>query len=114
MDDQESNLKNSTERTNHSFGFWFGILLGLIFLDQIVKFIVVKTTSGVFHNTQFAFSLPVPLIVMYAIYIIAVALIIWYLSNTWNKLDDLGKFSWLLILAGGLSNIGERLVLGYV
>ena len=48
---------------------WFGITIILIFIDQLTKLIVSRLGWSVFLNNQFAFSLPVPVILMFVIYV---------------------------------------------
>jgi lipoprotein signal peptidase len=51
---------------------------------------------------------------MYGIYAGALILIFWYLAKHFFNFDSIQAWAWILILAGALANIGERIVLGYV
>lgn len=86
------------------------VFLFLIGLDQAAKFF----STNIYRNYNFAFSLPVPTAAMYLIYFSAVGAIVFYLAKNFLVLPQLAVVSWVLILAGAASNIGERLVLGYV
>lgn len=93
------------------FWKWGGFLfVALIALDQWSK----SLPRRIFENANFAFSLPVPVFLMYAIYFIVIAAIIYYLSKNYQQLSNAAALAWLLILAGACCNIGERLILGYV
>jgi signal peptidase II len=100
----------TTGRNRFSFGFYFGIVAGGIVLDQAVKLFV----ANPFRNYNFAFSLLLPQAVMYGIYACVLILVIIYLTKRFWQLWPLQRLAWSLILAGALSNVGERVVLGYV
>jgi signal peptidase II len=68
----------------------------------------------IFLNSQFAFSLPLHVAVMYLIYALIIFGIGVYLNRTWNRLSKMQHYAWSFVVAGGLSNIVERLVLGHV
>lgn len=83
-----------------------------IIADQITKKIFTNQ-PGEFRNYAFAFSLPIPTWLIYIIYaILLAALIFWF----WRKQHKnwQARTGFALILAGALSNIGERIALGYV
>ena len=103
-----------TERVYTSFGFWFGLLAFSIVLDQLVKWVVVRQEWSVFKNYNFAFSVPVPVAVMFFVYAIIFALIAQYVYKQWSTLSYAHKTGWILITAGGVSNVAERIMLGYV
>ncbi len=81
-----------------------------IFLDQFSKSLVVEP----FRNYFFAFSIQLPVWVMYVIYLVAMAAIVKYLVKNFFKLNFSERLAWVLIFIGATSNIVERLVLGYV
>lgn len=86
------------------------VFLLLVLFEQLVK----AGVSRVFHNDKFAFSLPVPAMWMYALYAVILVGLAWYVIKHHRYF---GAREWLgltLIFAGAASNIGERLVLGYV
>jgi len=82
----------------------------LIFTDQLAKHLAVR----VFKNSAFAFSLPVPPALIYLIYFIVVAGMIYYVLKNHHRFSFASKVAWTLIFAGAASNIGERILLGYV
>jgi signal peptidase II len=114
----------SSERISYgSFVFWLALFAALIGLDQWVKQIVFARSSTEhflffkelqLHNDRFAFSLPVPAIVMYGIYALVVAAILYYLYNHIRGMKNVQILGWVLVLSGACSNIGERLVYGSV
>ncbi len=106
-----------------SFVFWFCGVCLLVACEQAIKKIIfsipVPQHAGWFglahfFNDRFAFSLPVPVVFMYGIYFFVLAAIAAYLKFQWGALTRLSRFAWALIVAGAVSNIGERLLLGSV
>ena len=115
MNTPDSELNNHpTERLNNSFGFWSTVFVSLIVIDQLSKWLAQIFKFTIFKNYNFAFSLPIPAWIMFAIYIVVIILVIRYVWQTWQRSVMRIRFAWLLILAGGLSNIFERIILGYV
>lgn len=92
---------------------YFLVGLGLIVVDQLSKFIAAKG-AAIFRNYNFAFSLPVPVQLMFVYYFIILGVIVWYVWSRRGVLTGQDKVAWALIIAGAVSNIGERLALGYV
>jgi len=107
-------FKNPTERNNASFGFWFAITLLFIFIDQASKWYASNNVPAIFLNDRFAFSIPLPVFLMYGLYLAVFLFVGNYLYKARQSLTSFEKYGWCLILAGGLSNLGERLVLGHV
>lgn len=101
---------NPTERNRFSFGFYFGTIFFVILVDQVSKLFV----KNPFQNFNFAFSLPVPVVFMYLIYLVVLVAIVLFLKKQFSTLRTSQKIAWSLILGGAISNIGERIVLGYV
>ncbi len=89
---------------------WPLVFLLLIFFDQTFKCLA----PNVFRNYQFAFSLPVPFLIMYVIYTLAFGGIVYYVAIRRNLFSAVEKLAWVLILTGAALNIGERIALGYV
>ena len=89
------------------------LAVGLILLDQAAKYYVAMHGT-VFRNYQFAFSLPVPSQYMYLFYALILGAIVWYMVQHWRNFGPREALAWTLILAGSLSNIGERILNGYV
>ncbi len=108
------NQKNKTERYENTFGFWFAVVFVLIVIDQITKWYAQENLASLFLNNQFAFSIPLSVPIMYALYTIVLSVVIHYLYKNWKQISIIAQLGWSCILAGGLSNIGERIVLGHV
>lgn len=112
--EQQVATAQTETQTKRSFGFWFAVIVTLIVVDQLTKFLAQKNLSSIFLNKNFAFSLPVPIVAMYAIYIAVMIVVLVYLLRSWPTLFRKEKIAWSFILAGGISNIGERIIFGYV
>lgn len=82
----------------------------LAVLDQLAKIFA----KNIFKNFQFAFSLPVPVWLIYVINFAVLFFIINYVKKHYKILSGLANFAWLLIFSGAVLNIAERIVLGYV
>lgn len=82
-------------------------------IDRLGKFIASQHLP-IFKNYAFAFSLPLPLPLIYLTYGVILLAIAGYLLTRIRKLDGREALAWTLILAGSLSNVGERLATGYV
>lgn len=67
-----------------------------------------------FKNALFAFSLPIPLALMYGIYIVVLSVLCAYVVYNWPALAARFRVAWLLIVVGAMANVGERIVSGYV
>jgi lipoprotein signal peptidase len=77
------------------------------------KYIAAKA-AAIFRNYNFAFSVTLPVWLMYVYYFLILIVIGWYVRSRYRTFSGQEKIAWVLISAGALSNIGERLVLGYV
>lgn len=86
------------------------VFLVLIVIDQLTKNIVVDS----YRNYYFAFSLSVNVYAMYGIYFIGIAAVSGYVVKQGHNVSAVDFFAWVMILAGGVSNVVERIVLGYV
>ena len=102
-------MKNIKEKISYSFLFFL-----LIAIDQAAKFLIVEHHQHlVFKNNNFAFSLAVPSVAMYFIYVVLLgSLTVWFVLKK-NK-QTVAKLGFVFILAGALSNIVERIFKGYV
>jgi lipoprotein signal peptidase len=91
---------------------WFNVFLFvfLIALDQVTKYFA----RPVFYNDQFAFSLPVPIWLMYGLYLFFISTMLTFVYRHFKQFTTWQILGWLLIFAGAFSNIGERIYLGYV
>jgi signal peptidase II len=94
--------------------FYFLILGSLILIDQLSKLAVSKLGWSIFLNDQFAFSLPVPIVLMFAIYLLVLSGSLFYIYKFWKNFSSQQKLAWTLVVAGGLSNVVERIFLGSV
>jgi lipoprotein signal peptidase len=99
-----------TEKKKTLFGFYFGLVALGIAIDQVIKLAV----RSPFRNYDFAFSISLPLPVIYTIYFLVLVAVIIFIVKQNSRLDNTQRFAWSLVLAGALSNVGERIVLGYV
>jgi len=117
-------IPKENERTvSRPFVFWFLGLL-LIILDQLSKHFIFSIEREnlispflglqIFRNYHFAFSLALPAWGMYFIYVLVMALIARHIFKNYREFNFLAALAWTLVLAGAVSNIGERLYFGYV
>ncbi len=89
---------------------WFGLVVAFIFLDQLSKYLFVTYWPDLVHyNTGSAFSLPIPMIVAVIISFAFIALAIYMHGR-----DKLSDWIWLLIFAGTVGNLIDRLFRGSV
>jgi lipoprotein signal peptidase len=93
---------------------YFLITLSLILIDQLSKLFASKLGWSIFLNDQFAFSLPVPTLVMFIIYVVVFVGMSYYIFLTWQRFSFQQKIAWSFVFAGGLSNVVERIFLGHV
>lgn len=96
-------------KLNQVFGWTVGFFL-LVAVDQLTK----RLPVPMFFNDRFAFSLPLPVWAMYGIYTMVLGGSVWYVWSRWGVLPGWQKLAWVLVWAGAVSNISERLALGYV
>jgi lipoprotein signal peptidase len=91
---------------------WFNVFLFILLIvtDQVTKFYA----NRVFLNSVFAFSLPLPLPVIYLIYFCVIFFIVRHLLAHYKNFSYLQRLFWLLVLSGAVSNILERIFFGYV
>lgn len=82
----------------------------LICIDQVTK----KIPESVFLNYNFAFSLPLPVWLMFLIYAAVLFFIFKYLWSHITFLKNFEIIAWVFVLTGAISNIVERILLGYV
>jgi signal peptidase II len=106
--------------------FSFTIFVCLVLADQATKYAAYGSHFGsflnvlrpafgkeLFPNQNFAFSLHVPVVLMYLVYaVVVVGLVAWYVRTPSPKWQQ--TLAVELILAGALSNILDRVTFGYV
>ena len=98
----------------------------LILVDQAAKYLAYSRAFGsflsrlrpilgfeIFPNYDFAFSLRLPHFLIYSVYVALLAILIAWFVRQQHKSHKL-KLGLIFILAGALSNILDRLALGYV
>lgn len=107
------NFKTESEHKK-SFGFWLFFSLALISFAQIVRWWVLTHNFSIFKNDKFAFSLDVPILISYSLYVIVFFFILKFLYENWFNLSLVTKLGFTLILCGGASNLVERIMFGYV
>ncbi len=105
------------------------MILGLIVIDQIIKIIVIKTlgVSGnkvsliphiislnYLENDGAAFAMQTPMIFLIALDFLIVFVLIKLLCSKKYEFDNKCKKGIMLILAGGIGNLIDRLIRGYV
>ncbi len=99
-------IKNES-REIWAFVFLFALL---IITDQLAK----KFASRVFENQNFAFSLPLPVWLMYVIYALVLGGLVYYTVKHYKQLNFIHRLAAVLIFAGAASNIVERIYSGFV
>jgi signal peptidase II len=116
------------KRARRAFVLWPLVFFGsLVVFDQWTKYLAFSTGFGnflnklrpifakeIFVNSAFAFSWPVPTWLIFPIYFFILAGLVIYLIRNYNKFNTRQAAAWLLIFAGAGSNIGERVINGYV
>jgi signal peptidase II len=102
-------MENNQDKIKYSLLFFL-----LVLLDQASKAYVLKNISRlIFRNYNFAFSLVLPKPLIYLVYLALLsALVYWFVRK--SEKTKTQYLSFVLIFAGALSNILERLHQGYV
>ena len=96
------------------FSFWISLAIIFIGIDQVTKLVATRFGWSIFLNDQFAFSLPVPVFLMYTIYVAILVGMSVYVYRTWERFANIQKLAWVFVYSGGVSNIIERVILGHV
>ncbi|HYV33303.1 MAG TPA: signal peptidase II [Candidatus Limnocylindria bacterium] len=102
--------ENKQKKEKVLIGSFFFLFLILVAFDQLVK----NFANNIFKNSQFAFSLPVPIGLIYVIYICVLVAMVNYVLKNYRKFSLVAGLAWVLIFAGAISNIAERIFTGYV
>ena len=102
-------MKNIKEKLIYTFLFFL-----FLFIDQFTKHFVLKEQGAlVFRNQNFAFSLELPSFLMYLTYLVLLGLLLsWFVKKRNKRILD--KLGFVLIISGAVSNIGERILNGFV
>ena len=112
---EDSTKKSLAERMRTaSFGFWFYVVSVLVLIDFASKWFAEFSEWSLFLNDQFAFSLPMPIWLIYILYAITFLAIGKYLYVTWNELLVRARVGFIFIVSGGIANMSERIWFGYV
>ncbi len=105
--------------------FWKAslVITGLFAFDLFSRWVCFNSCAGSgiafvdlvpFANNHFVFGLVLPVWVMYVLYVLALAVLFTYSFFRWPGFRRWQKFCMLLVYAGAIANIGDRLVFGYV
>ena len=100
--------------TQLRFALWIPITIIFIGIDQVTKLMASRFGWSIFLNDKFAFSLPVPIFLMYIIYIAVLVGMSIYVYRTWERFTNIQRLAWAFVYSGGISNIVERIILGHV
>jgi signal peptidase II len=117
-DGKNQKQKNNERKLKRSFVFCLAVVLGVVW-DQYIKHLVFLNTNLPkflvhFKNYKFAFSLPLPVWLIFVLYGLVLTAAVRYFLKRFTFAQNLELLGWVLLFSGALSNVGERLVLGYV
>jgi lipoprotein signal peptidase len=109
---QEVTNQNINSNKNEKLNYLFFVFLFavLVVIDQLTK----NFAKNIFENHKFAFSLPLPIWLIYIVYAIVLCAMIIYYAKNYQHFTNQQSLAWTLIFAGAASNILERVILGYV
>lgn len=108
-------ILNKKNENGISTGFVFYLFTGLVALSFITSFVFCHYFPElIFKNYSFAFSLPVPIGLIYGIYAVVLVFCMRYVGMRYVKMKYKEILSWVLVFSGAFSNIAERISLGYV
>ncbi|MBP9686992.1 MAG: signal peptidase II [Candidatus Doudnabacteria bacterium] len=101
---------------------WLVTAAALLIFDAVTRhvcFAVCNSSSSwfglsPFANFQFAFSLPLPIWLMYGVYGCVLSAVVHMVWSKWNSAGWQQRLAFLFILCGGGLNIFERILTGYV
>ena len=99
-----------TRHEGNKFIVFVFLFIGLILIDQGTKLLA----KNIFINENFAFSLPLPVWLMYPFYFVVIAWLFYNLKKNFYELRITSRWALVLILAGAVSNFAERLIFGHV
>lgn len=112
-----------TPRTGGMPVFLFALIL-LLGVDVATRYICFAGGCGTgsfiglsfvaFRNYDFAFSIHLPIYVIYATYGIVSYVLIRHMARSWTENGFAVNFAWSLVCIGALANIFDRLYFGYV
>lgn len=102
-----------TGRPSRSSGF-FTFTIILVLVTQLLRLVATKFNWNLFLNDKFAFSLNVPVVIIYLLYFGVLGTMAYYLLKHRDGFNLFFKSGFILILSGGISNLLERLLQGYV
>lgn len=122
----QNDFEKNKRLTRGSFVFLI-FAAAAVAIDQWLKSLAFNTNFGIvlnrfspvmakdnFKNYAFAFSWPLPAGLIYFIYAVVMLSLILYVGKNYKSFSWCVALAWMLIFAGAISNIGERIILGYV
>lgn len=109
LEQKDLNQKTNQNESHKILTFVF-LFVVMIAADQLLKF----KAKNLFRNYNFAFSLPLPIWLMYLIYVFVLLFMGYYVRKNYQHFSRKQAFAWTLVFAGAVSNILERVALGYV
>ncbi len=109
-------------RTVAKLSIWLGavsVLVGFDVATRVLCFQQCIDSGGwvglaPFANFHFAFSVVLPALLMYSLYVAALLTLAWFGWVRWSVWSRIERIAFVLVLCGGLTNVLERLWLGYV
>lgn len=122
LDNQElpssQNTLHNERMLLRSFVFCICIAMGIA-LDQWIKhfiFLQARLPEPLvqFKNYYFAFSIHLPIWFIFTLYAFVLVVAVWYCVRRFAYAKIVELAAWVLLFAGAFSNVGERIVLGYV
>lgn len=100
------------------------VLLGLLGLDLLTRSLCFSGACRYavfpgfgfmqFRNYDFAFSIKLPIQVIYTLYIGVLSVLVHQIFRKWSTNRPRINFAWLLVCVGAAANIFDRLYFGYV
>ncbi len=88
------------------------LILSLIVLDRLTKYLALNS-SQLFKNPNLYFISFNSVLLLFLIGIV-LGLLLFLFFKSWQKKDAFLTTGFSLIILGGLSNFGDRVILGYV
>lgn len=113
---EEKQIENKIGSPTRSSGFLdFIISIGILILGaQLVRYVSIKFEWHLFLNEKFAFSINIPIALIYVLYFVVMSFMFYYFLKHRDNFNFVSKLGFIFILAGGFSNLIERIVYGHV
>jgi signal peptidase II len=112
-----------TRTLRRSFVLWAFVFFFAVALDQYTKWVVFGSRDAThflslavmhFQNHALLFGISLPAYLVVPMYSALLVVLLYYLWSSFSDMQLWQRAGWVLVLAGGVSNFLERLVLGYV